>query len=698
LIQQVLYGVTRSRDRTRLNNFGQNLGQRAGLRGTLDPNCPQIWFDRDDNFEMCAQFPSNYRANTVSTLNYSLIWIKGTHSIKTGSQVIRFNENIGQLGGNFLTSAAGSFLFGKHGGGLVHSTADTNATGGETFADFFLGWPSQSRVGYPQIVGNREAYIGSYIQDDWKVTRRLTLNLGLRWDINVPYGEVNGQIAGFDPDLPNPGASGRLGTLVFYGHGPGRLGIERPGFIFWNKVAPRIGLAYQINNKTVFRGFAGLIYQGSQNGNGEFADRTGFFTEVTPAPPVDPFGLIYSWDAPFPIELAGKVPNTDPAQKNGQNLAYQRRDGIGRPPELYMASAGFQRELRGNVLAEATWLFNGMKHAHDHNQINGLAPVYWSLGPTLNLPLNSPQVRALGFGKPYPEFDDNLPLHRALRPYPQYPSISEDAATHTSSTYHAAIFKAQKRFSAGLTFLASYTISKYVTDTDWSPGAFGAGFRDPFNRRLDKSIARYDIPQRLVLAYSYELPFGKGKKFLNSAHPVTQAVAGGWQLSAIHRYQSGTPALVTGRINVPIPGVNSVADRVAGVPVRSSVACGDMVFGDPSRNYIYNAGNAAQASRTGRPLAYQPPGDFQVGNMPLKDSSARQCGLLNEDITFTKRFTLLGDRLHARVGAEMFNIFNRHAWYPGDGNQNITAANFGEIRPLQFYGPRQIQMYLRVEW
>jgi len=408
--------------------------------------------------------------------------------------------------------------------------------------------------------------------------------------------------------------------------------------------------------------------------------------------------VYFRWDTPFPTSILGldKFPNTDPALKNDQGVSYQRPDGIGDPPELYMASAGLQRELRFGLLLEASWLYNGMRHAVDHLSIDQLAPQYRSLGALLTKPFNSPDVRALGFAKPYPEFDENLALSRALIPYPQYTGVTEDASNHTSSTYHAAVFKVQKRFSAGLTFLTSYTISKYISDTTWAPGAYGSSPRDSYNRSLEKAVQRFDIPQRLVLAYSYDLPFGRGKRFASSNKAVN-AVIGGWTVAGLHSYMSGTPIGLGGSLSLPIPTVGSVANVNTAVPLRSNIPCSGLRFGDPQRNYIFNAGNPTQAARTGRPLAFLPEGDFQIGNMPSVSPTARQCAVFNEDFTITKGF-LIAERFRFRFGAEMFNVLNRHTWQFGLQGSNVAASNFGEILPYQANGPRQIQMKLRVEW
>src|SRR5207249_1821195 len=179
------------------------------------------------------------------------------------------------------------------------------------------------------------------------------------------------------------------------------------------------------------------------------------------------------------------------------------------------------------------------------------------LGQSLTLPLNSASVQALpvvqamplqagGVRSPYPQFDQNLPLYRALLPKPQYPQIVDDASPTTSSTYNAGYIKAQKRFSSGLSFLTNFTVSKYLSDTMWAPG----------------------------------------RRFLGNTGLIGKMVLSGWTVSAIQQYESGPPAVLDGYQSIPVPLTPSIttsgsrADRVVGVPVRSSTSCRDIRYGD----------------------------------------------------------------------------------------------------------------------
>ena len=702
LINEFEIGATRQTSSSQYANYGQNYGKLAGLTGTLNPNCPGMWFDYPQGFSLCDGQPATTSAHLITTINDTLSWVKGSHEVKMGAEFIRWNENSADLGGPFQASAAGEYNFYQGG------TADTNSLGGNTMASFLLGYPSGTgyttsggvNMAGPLVLGIREAYLALFVEDSWKVTRRLTINAGLRWDLNLPYSEVHGQETSLDLTEANPGATGLDGALTFYGQGPGRNGTNRPGLTHWKDFGPRLGLAYRLDHASVFRAFGGLIYQGIQDADAEFADRTGFQASGSPPPNVNPYGLYYDWDTPYPTSVIGTVPFTNPAFRNGQAYAFQSRSGIGVAPQLYMYSAALERQIPGNILITATYMANIMRHASDQNPIDDLNPQYWSLGALLNQPLNSAAVQAAGFKSPFPQFNANLPLVDALLPYPQYLGLQDDASDRTGGDYHSGVFQAQKHLSNGLSFLFSYTIAKNISDTTWAPGAYGSSPRDPYDRHLEKLIARFDTPQTVVLSYSYEFPFGRGKKFLGNANRVTDALAGGWVFAGTHRIESGTPVPIGGAQSQAIPGgIGVQPDRNPGVPVRSRLACSQMVYLNPAKDYLLNAGNAAQAAATGRPLAYIPEGDFQLGNAPDIEASARECGNESNDVSLFKDVPVTQERVHIRIGADAFNVFNRHSWQVTSfGSNTTTDPHFGEIVPFQVEGPRVLQLHVRLQF
>jgi hypothetical protein len=714
-------GVNRVSNASGSANYGDELGKQWGITGTRDPNCPRIEFDYtlSSAFGICGT-GRNRNGNATWTWDYNLTWIKGAHTIKTGFQAIRFNDNTSATSsGGGVDSAMGWYNFGglsrRSGGigdfGYRRNTAQLDTTGGNTWADFILGLPASAIVGAANIAGHRETYYGGFIQDDWKITPKLTLNLGLRYDYQVPWHEINGRITSFSETRPNTAAGGLPGALIYYGIGEGREGSNRLGEVDGNNFAPRLGFAYQVNPKTVVRAFAGIIYKGIQSWAYQSHNITGFTANGQPPLPVDPTGIYYNWDDTFPQNVLASS-GFDPTFRNGQGLD-QIHDprSLGRPPEAYMWSLGVQRELGKGWVGEMTYLSNNNKHLGGRLQLNELGQEHWGLGELLHQPFNSPDVAAAGFTTPpFPGFDTDQPLWQALRPFPQYQNIQRRSNSGKSSTYHALTLKAQKRFSGGLSFLAQYTMSKYLTDAQWLPGAFGGASRSNAAGHLDKALYRYDTPNRLTLTYRYELPFGRGKKYLGSSNAVADGILGGWQISGFQVYQSGFPVGLSGTFrpaNQRIPTIANYADILPNeqVSLRSNISCSDLEFGNPQRNYLLNAGNPAQSQATGRPLAFVPAAPFTLGNIPNLSPNTRQCGWLNENIALTKTFTVK-ERVRLRIGAEAFNLLNRHTWESGIFGQGVTASNFGEIVPYQSEtfggagggGSRAIQLKFRVEW
>ncbi len=702
VVHQILIGINYQENGREQNNFGQGLASQWGLAGMPSNECPWIQLARASSFgvSICANAPSNKESKLIPNWAYSTLWNKGLHTIKFGyqGQYWRINRHDqGGAAGGLTVGAAGTYLFGVSEGNLGSETKDTNGSGGFHLADFFLGLPNFVGTAAGLALEEREAYHALFIQDDWKVHPRLTLNLGLRWDLQMPFKENSGQFSGFDERLANPGATGQMGAIEFYGTGQGANGKLRVGPPTYGNFGPRLGLALQLTDKLVFRAGAGIQYMAIQNTNVRFVNRAGHEARGNPPPRNSPFDTYYEWDNGFPASQLGTPPFIDPAFLNNQSFTnWMSPYTIGTPPVLYMITGGFQRQFKDWIM-EATFYSNMGRNNHDHERINDLHPDYWHLGPLLNLPINDPAVAAAGFGKPYPEFPDTLPLHSALRRFPQYGNISNDAGINTGMNYNAAMLKATKRYSNGLSFLGHWTVAKQLGDVDWAPGAFGSNTRNSYNRKLDKRVNRYDTTHRAVFNYSYDLPFGPGQRWGGSSQ-FSKYVLGGWTISGVQEYVNGFPISTGGGLSVGIPGgVRNLANRAADVPWRSSIGCGDMVFGDPSRDFILNAGNPSQVLPN-RPQAWLPPGDFVEGNAPEVDQETRQCPNFNEDFSIVKRIPVIGEKVKLQIGADCFNCLNRHRWIAGRFGNNINSSGFGKIVPEQPKGPRTIQLRMRVEW
>jgi hypothetical protein len=301
-----------------------------------------------------------------------------------------------------------------------------------------------------------------------------------------------------------------------------------------------------------------------------------------------------------------------------------------------------------------------------------------SLGNLLFANINSSQAVAAGITKPYPTFNGSVA--RALTPYPQYSGLSALSDQWGNSAYNALEFNLQKHFGS-LTMLANYTISKWLTDGNYV-GFLGYGganaFQHPdFRNKEAKQLSSLDRPQVLNLSWVYDLPVGKGKHYLAHTNGVVDRIVGGWRVSAIQTYYSGTPLSIGG--NQSIPGVGGVwVIRQPGVPVKVQ-SCHDL-NPNGANNRLLNVN------------AFTEPAPFQFGNTSqLPD--VRSCGYKNEDISVDKSVAI-NERSRVHVGMIFANAFNRHYW--GGINTGIASPGFGTISGAS--APRTMQYYLRVEF
>jgi hypothetical protein len=299
-----------------------------------------------------------------------------------------------------------------------------------------------------------------------------------------------------------------------------------------------------------------------------------------------------------------------------------------------------------------------------------LDPKYLSLGSLLQNDINSPAVVAAGFKPPYAGFTGTLA--QALRPFPQYIGVgTENSADIGHSTYHAMQIKLEKRLTKGLFALASYSWSKTLTDSSSTLGGFfSSSSRDAYNLRLEKALAYYDVPSRLVVAFNYELPIGPGKPVLN--HGVASKILGGWQINGILSYQSGVPIVVSANNTLPLfngaQSPNSVLGQQPGNSCSSSF--------DPAKNVLLNA------------AAFGVPGPGQIGTSAQILPNARNCPVFNEDLGLMKKF-FIKESVYFEFRFELFNAFNRVLF--GSPATSINNSNFGQVNS-QANAPRNGQL------
>lgn len=634
-------------------------------------------FDVANTYGSLALGNSNQQPNDPSqNRNYSFIdnvtWVKGRHQIKAGVDIrfLQYDNFAGTVNGGL----SGAYAFNPL------STADISspaaARQGNGWASLLLGQVFSAQRYIPAPLRRmRNDYYAWYVEDVLKMSRKFTLTLGLRHEIPTVVREADSLQSSLNLSLPNPGAGGRLGALEFLQSGALLTPTYRRAF------SPRLGLAYSLNEKTVLRAGFGIFYSptnATSVGRQAGLFSTGFsFTQNFPQLTSGRVpALILDNGVPA---FTGTLPIRNPTLANGGVIEYMNA-GAGKPGYMSSWTFNLQRELPGQFLLDIGYV--GQKGTALPSGLENLNQVdfkYLSLGNTLNADINSAAARAAGIASPYQGFAGSV--SQALRPYPQYSDIRNLYQPIGWSTYNAMQMRLQRRYSSGFSFLAAYTLSKSLISgagyTGLGDDAAGARPIDTANRRIEKRLAGFDTPHNLVLSWGYELPFGKGKRFLTSAGRAANLVAGGWQVNAIQRYVSGTPIGVAGGGVIPLSGGGNRPNIVGGVPIRTNVSRGSF---DPARDRFLNIDAFAQ------------PAAFTIGNAGPVLPNVRNFGLVNEDFSILKDFNIYeAHRLQFR--AEFFNVFNRVVFGGPAANIN-AAATFGRIGG-QANSPRNIQLGLK---
>lgn len=652
-------------------------------------------------------------------------WIKGRHSFDFGFEWRAYQYSFIALGDTSPNYGFSNFQT---------AFAPNNPSTGDPFASFLLGLPNQAQLSdtfaNPRL---SSYYYAAYVQDNFKVRRDLTLNLGLRYDVDTPRHEDHGFQSSLNLNIPNPGASGENGALE-YGS------MSNQGQTYFGDVGPRVGFAYAPTEMfghirdLVIRGgyaiyYAALFYDDLPTGTIQFSNGNVVQPTFTS---LDNFTPVQALSAGFP-SFAPPVNSTDPSRLNGQNVGYIA-PSYGRPGMTQNWSLEVQKQLAPDLILSLGYVgVDGSRLHTNIAQVNALNPKFYDLGSALTDSVTSPAGQAvlstLGVTVPswfVPLYGSNALVGQLLRPYPQYLDIGGSNNNMCSclenlgvSTYNAFQAKLERRFRNGLNLLASYTFSKTLTNADSAIPVF-SGFQsnefaaqDPFNPRSQKSYSFQDTPHMLVLSYIYELPVGQGKKYLN--HGVASKVLGGWQIGGVQRYQSGTPTILS--TNAPSAPFTDGAFRYSLVPGQPLLApnhgsfnpmlgnsgCTEnangtfspiLVNGVPSTNNYFNC--AAFMDPNAPSLVAQR--GYVYGDAPLILGNVRSQPYFNEDFAILKR-TAINERQSLIFKVDIPNAFNRHVFGTRDGG--VTDNTFGVSGGSGFnvVSPvRQIQLTLRYQF
>jgi hypothetical protein len=607
-------------------------------------------------------FAGGHRRQHSVQIADSLTWTKGRHVVKFGTDQ-RWNRL------NFVNrlNPSGNFSFTN---ALTNNPLAPAGTG-FGFATYLLGEVSSGSQSVRPFFSFDTASNGSYIQDDWKITRRLTLNLGLRYDYATGPVERWNRSSNFDIFVNNPETNTR-GALLYAGVTKERHFTIPPKDNF----GPRIGFAWDVNGdgKFAVRAGYGLIYSAIESGDtaGDTANSLGFSVDTPFAAPGGAPQKAFQFSIGPASLLQPRGVAGGPSAFRGQNVRFQQL----RQPTPYVQqwNLTLQREFWGKFVLAATYAGNrGLFLFGGNYDLNQLDPVHFSLGLALQDQVPNPFFGQIATGA---LAGRTISRAQSLRPFPDYLNVGLLANHGASSTYHSFQFTAERRYSNGLSALVSYTNAKQISDSfSIAGGGGGAGdFRiGRLNRRLDRAIDEGDIAQRLVVSAVYELPFGKGKRFLQSG--ILNHIAGGWQANTIVTWQGGQTLSVRGANN--FTGIN-----------WPDLVC-DPTLDNPNETAWFNTS------------CFRNPANFTIGTVPRTLPNTR--GPSFKDVALSVfRNVKLTEKWNLELRGEAFNAFN----FVNLGDPNTTFSpnpqgvntnpNFGKV--LSALNARRIQLGIRLSF
>jgi len=654
----------------------------AGLKGTLTTKTPNVAIQGFSNFGPQYNLDNwNPQKNSVTA---DLSWMKGNHDLRFGSEYIgEFDAYYGGDGGQ------GNFNFKNVETGLPGYTST-----GEGIASYMLGQADSASVVSPTTSRSATGGIAFFVQDNWRVTHKLTINAGLRWDLFIPLHLLHNKISTFNPTLANPGAGGLLGALSLYGTAPGENGLVDVANYYYKAFDPKFGFAYQLNPKTVFRASAGISYlpyyqkfagdlKAKVPQDGWSATRTAASLDngVTPA---------FQWDATgFPLTFP-TFPTLDPTLDNNGPIGYlDRHDN--RPEMVENFGAEVAREFPGHLTLRVGYVGTFAHRLESNYNMNVLPLSDFALGSTLlTSNINSAAAKAAGIKVPYPGF--NSSVAQALLPYPQYQAVTDTLSQWGNSNYNALQINVQRQFG-NFVFLGNLTISKSLCNVDFG-GATSAPsniLQYPTQRNNIRSLcgppsesSSGDKPKVLNLSYVWNIPAGRGKRWLTGAKGPLNQIVSGWTVSAYQTYNAGGTLRVSSSSD-SIPGVGTAWPvLVPGTAVKAIASCGGVNPGDPNSRRL-NIGAFRDAFTAG--------GAYALGNVAVLPN-VRRCGYLDEDLGIQKAFPFT-EHARAILGANAQNIFNRH--YLSNLSTDIDVpSSFGRYSGTSF--GRSLQLFFRIEF
>lgn len=559
----------------------------------------------------------------------ALSWFRGGHSVKFGFEFRRAgNSEVRDRG------SSGIFQF------VPQYTSLPGASGtGDGLATFLIGGANSANIQISDRISTRAFYLAGYAQDDWRLTSRLTVNLGLRWESELPRRSVDNSQNSFDLAAINP-VSGTPGVVTFSGRG----GVSPNAFrTDWNNFGPRLGFAYRLpfQRETVVRaGFGAFFGSTVSNTIGDTAS-TGFSTSASLVVPQAEFLTALELRNGFPAvsrpALNSAFGAVAPGQRPNLSVGFFKQDQVS--PASFQYNINLQREVAAETVVELGYMANVSHHLTAND-----------------LTLNQVRPELMGAGDA-----------QARRPFPQFSNVYWINPSIGDSSYHSGYVRLERRFNLGFSVLAHYTFSKFLDDVAGADEYGDPGsYMDAYNRRLDKSLSGSHVPHRTVLTGLYQAPAFKTRPSL------VRWLAGSWQMGVLATMQSGAPFTV-------VTAANTTNAFTAG-SLRPNL------LRDPRL-----AGAGQTLARWFDTAAFVPPAPFTFGNSPR--AGLRGDGSQTVDATLSKEFPVT-ERYKVDLRGEFYNLLN-HANFELPGHV-LGAANFGSV--LSARPARAIQFGLRVSF
>jgi hypothetical protein len=671
------------------NRFERNSGQeedarnfdltRLGFPGDYNTLIPEVnrYFPRldfDGNTMIDVAYGNDFRPTTSHTVAATLNKVLAQHSLKGGMEMRIYRED------SLSTANAQSGQYSFTNAYTRQSSASgTDYQGLQNYAAFLLGLPNTTSILRASDYSEYSKTWGFFVQDDWRVNSKLTLNLGLRWEVETALTERNDKsVSGFDygyvqpiegtvqqryAALNDPALKALVpqlsvkGGLMFAGVDTGSRLYETPK----NTFLPRFGFAYQMNPKTVVRGGAGLFagFLGQRRGD-VFPNGWAQTTTVGTVNNANGAPIPRSWDTAFlNTTILEPVGNANGRQQGlGQAIDFFNQD-----PKISKQlrwQIGFQRELAGGFVVEAAYVGNYGYDIEIVRNINALPNQYLNTDNARTAAMNSNNSFLTGavanpFAGLLPGTGFNNPTiarSQLLRPYPQFGDI-RTTTNEGKSWYNSAQVGVQKRFSKGYTLGLSYTYSKWEQATE---------YLNPDDATATRMISDLDVPHRLSLSGILELPFGKGRRFGSDADGFLNALVGGWQIQGVYTYQSGFP--------IPFGNYNLNTGVTSGDLFYNG---GDVSVSDPTTDRWFNT-DAFTSILSGSATDATPVNHLRTA--PFRFDEARRDSINNLDLSLIKDVVLKGD-VRLQLRAEFINVLNE-AYFP-QPVAGATSSTFGQI-------------------